>query len=262
MTFQHERLSERVWKVVEDDPYGQFPFLYVIVGDDRCILIDTGCGRGNYLSFVDENVNVKKLPFLIVCTHVHFDHVGGNNLLGGSPRCLGICMGSANKTFTNNCDINSLCMAHNTSVKPFSVTRWLEEGDRIFLSKDEKEKDSLEVIFTPGHTPDSIALFAHWEQRLFVGDTIYPYTAIHLDSIGSSLVSYIETMKKLIGFIEKQPSTEKGIDITSLSKAVTDTGSNVPSQTQEFLALLGLELDSVNFDVEALLALCDGFFSF
>ncbi len=43
--FTRERLSERVWKVVENDNYGQFPFLYVIMGEDKCILIDTGCGN-------------------------------------------------------------------------------------------------------------------------------------------------------------------------------------------------------------------------
>ena len=40
-----EQLSSSVWKVVEDDPYGQYPFLYVIMGKDKCVLIDTGTGE-------------------------------------------------------------------------------------------------------------------------------------------------------------------------------------------------------------------------
>lgn len=59
-----EQLSKCVFKVVEDDPYGklfrsvyvilqisslslfagQYPFLYVILGADKCVLIDTGTG--------------------------------------------------------------------------------------------------------------------------------------------------------------------------------------------------------------------------
>ena len=42
--YSHEQIGERVWCVVEDDPYGQYPFLYVLLGDDKCIVIDTGTG--------------------------------------------------------------------------------------------------------------------------------------------------------------------------------------------------------------------------
>lgn len=29
-------------QVVEADPYGQYPFLYIIKGKDKCVVIDTG----------------------------------------------------------------------------------------------------------------------------------------------------------------------------------------------------------------------------
>lgn len=44
MVFNAEQISPRVWRVVEDDPYRQYAFLYVVLGDDKCILIDTGTG--------------------------------------------------------------------------------------------------------------------------------------------------------------------------------------------------------------------------
>jgi glyoxylase-like metal-dependent hydrolase (beta-lactamase superfamily II) len=43
--WNHEKLSDITYKVVENDPYGQYPFLYVILGADKCILIDTGTGN-------------------------------------------------------------------------------------------------------------------------------------------------------------------------------------------------------------------------
>lgn len=37
---------------------------------------------------------------------------------------------------------------------------WLDEGSRIFLDEDHPtERESLEVLHTPGHTPDSISLW-------------------------------------------------------------------------------------------------------
>lgn len=109
---------------MEDDRFGQYPFLYVILGYDKCILIDTGCGKvkwnlivnntrflggANYREFVTNNINRQNLPYFVINTHVHFDHIGGNNNFSNCP----ICMGNNNTAFTNNYEINSLAAAHS-----------------------------------------------------------------------------------------------------------------------------------------------------
>ena len=109
----------------------------------RCVLIDTGCGTGaDYRAYVTSTVNRTNLPYLVVwydlcsalltisSTHVHFDHTGGNFRFSGANAagCRGICMGGADQTFSRNCKINSLCMAHNATIRDFEVTRWLAEG--------------------------------------------------------------------------------------------------------------------------------------
>jgi glyoxylase-like metal-dependent hydrolase (beta-lactamase superfamily II) len=71
--FHIERLSVRTWKIVEADRFGQYPFLYVVLGADKCIVIDTGCGVADFRGFVDAHVNRSRLPYLVLCTHVHFD---------------------------------------------------------------------------------------------------------------------------------------------------------------------------------------------
>lgn len=46
-------------------------------------------------------------------------------------------------------------------------------GDLIYLDDANPTREqALEVIFTPGHTTDSIALYYPAEKKLFVGDTI------------------------------------------------------------------------------------------
>eukprot|EP00003_Mantamonas_plastica_P009830 TRINITY_DN19206_c0_g1_i1.p1 TRINITY_DN19206_c0_g1~~TRINITY_DN19206_c0_g1_i1.p1 ORF type:complete len:485 (+),score=140.92 TRINITY_DN19206_c0_g1_i1:1091-2545(+) len=204
-------LFNTTWKVVEDDPYGQYPFLYVIHGQDKCILIDTGTGRSNFREFVSANLNPDSLPYLVICTHVHFDHVGCNYLFSGenATDVIDICMGERDTKFTNNYGITSLCMAHNCVTKDFTVTKWLQEGDLIYFDDaNPSKRNSLEVLFTPGHTSDSISLYDHRDIRLFVGDTFYPYTAIHLDCIGSSVPDFLETLDKIESFCASVPSIE------------------------------------------------------
>eukprot|EP00808_Paulinella_micropora_P021723 g79939.t1 len=78
--FNAFQIGTYVHKVVEGDPFGQYPFLYVVQGQDKVVLIDTGCPKSSqqpdgeeYREFVTKHLNPKKLPYLVVCTHVHFD---------------------------------------------------------------------------------------------------------------------------------------------------------------------------------------------
>eukprot|EP00755_Sulcionema_specki_P015240 Sspe_Gene.58810::Locus_32291_Transcript_1_1_Confidence_1.000_Length_825::g.58810::m.58810 len=175
MSFTHEPLGEGLWKVVQEDRFGQYPFLYVLHGKDKVIVIDTGCpldtGKTQYVEYLDTHLNPAKLPYTVICTHVHFDHVGGNRGFAGAP----ILMGGGAKSFTGNVSINSLCAAHSTTVPDFEVTRWLEEGDMVYFD-DSDPTDGLEVLFTPGHTPDSISLYSRKHKRIFIGDLLYPFT--------------------------------------------------------------------------------------
>lgn len=72
MSHHIEQLDARTWKIVEDDPYGQYPFMYLIRGKDKVVVIDTGCGVGDVRKVVD-SLNQPPLPVIVVCTHVHFD---------------------------------------------------------------------------------------------------------------------------------------------------------------------------------------------
>jgi len=95
-------------------------------------------------------------------------------------------------------------------LRDFKVTRWLEEGDFIFFDDSNPQiQNSLQVIFTSGHTPDSIALYSHRDNRLFIGDYLYPFAAIHADCLGSSLVDYENTLLKLLDFTEPLEDPEE-----------------------------------------------------
>jgi len=255
---------------VESDKFGQFPFLYAIKGWDKWIIIDTGCGTADFAGFFCSSLNSENLPFFVICSHVHFDHVGGNYQFADLPNCMGICMGSNARKFTENYEINSLAMAHSTTAKKFTVNKWLQDGELIYLDdKNQTKEKSLEVIFTPGHTPDSIALFSYIEHRMFIGDTFYPFTAVHLDCIGSSLSEYMETLKKLSNFIKKIkneiPYPKNIPDIQDKDiKSSFNAGINQVSQkkvhselSENFLTLLSLDRNSISFDAEQLLILCN-----
>lgn len=140
------RLSENVWCAVEADPWGQIPFVYIIVGVDKIVVIDTGTGKHNIKQLIDDFINKDSLPYLILLTHIHFDHIGGVKYFNDSDNLIDVCLSSANKTFSQNYETTCLCSAHkDAKVVDFKVTRDLEDGDIIYLDDSDKENELKQI---------------------------------------------------------------------------------------------------------------------
>lgn len=66
------------------------------------------------------------------------------------------------------------------NIKLYKVTRWLNDKEVILLGSDKKSKNVIEVWHAPGHTPDSLILWYHHDERFFVGDLFHTYNDILL----------------------------------------------------------------------------------
>merc|ERR1712060_1006247 len=66
------------------------------------------------------------------------------------------------------------------------------------------DHEALEVLYTPGHTPDSISLYLPAENRLFTGDLIYP-GSVYLFLPGSKLDEFEQSLQRLKDFIAEKP---------------------------------------------------------
>src|SRR6266702_4211817 len=78
-----------------------------------------------------------------------------------------------------------------TQPGPGKITAYTHDGDRIDLGGR-----SLEVIATPGHTPDAISLFERASGLLFTGDTYYP-APIWLYRPETDLEAYAASIRRL-----------------------------------------------------------------
>ena len=183
---------------------GQFEEVlsYLVLGKENAALIDTGCGIGNMKRLAEE---FTKLPIKVVNTHSHYDHVAQNYLftdtaMFDAPNArqtskIGYSMtemsrllaeGMLSKPLPKELDVE------NYHVPPFTVTRWLKNGDTIDLGDK-----TLEVIHTPGHSPDSICLLDRTAGLFWTGDTFYP-GPIYLHLPGSDLDAFINSYATMI----------------------------------------------------------------
>ncbi|VDM75179.1 unnamed protein product [Strongylus vulgaris] len=65
------------------------------------------------------------------------------------------------------------------------------------------------VIWTPGHTPDSLVLWYGSDKRLFIGDLFYRYGDIMLTYEYTNIKNYEASLRKVIDFVMKQPEPKK-----------------------------------------------------
>ncbi len=68
--FTHERLNDHIIRI--RDICGTF--LYLVTGDEKAVLLDTGDGFGDLRSYVE---SLTDLPVTVILTHGHLDHACG-----------------------------------------------------------------------------------------------------------------------------------------------------------------------------------------
>ena len=128
-------------------------------------VIDPGAqGEGLLRLIRKEGWTIEK----ILLTHGHFDHTGAVDLL---RKELGIPVlaHSRSREYLLNPRMNLSVFCGPPLV--IKETASFDEGDVIMLSA--APAISLRVLYTPGHTTDSVVLYSAAERAAFVGDTIF-----------------------------------------------------------------------------------------
>ena len=172
---------------------------YLILGHNRALLFDTGMGISDLKNVTDQ---LTSLPIVVLNSHTHNDHVGDNwefktvygmdtaftrhNALGSrqdaqAELAPGQICGSLPSGFDSKTYVT----------RPWKISAYIHDGSQIALGGR-----TLQVIATPGHTPDAISLFDRAHGLLFSGDTYYPAT-IWLYRPETDLRAYDASIRRL-----------------------------------------------------------------
>ena len=149
---------------------------YLIVGTKQALLFDTGMGIGNIKAIV---ARLTSRPIVVLNSHTHDDHVGGNwqfpFIYGVDTAFTRANAKGSREDAQAEIAKDQICGAlpknfdpAKYSTKPWKISLFVHNGFKINLGGR-----TVEIISTPGHTPDAISLIDRANGLLFTGDTYY-----------------------------------------------------------------------------------------
>lgn len=181
---------------IGEPAYHQRNWSYLISDGDESLLFDTGSGRRSMAPLVARHGRVRVEAFP---SHMHFDHLGNIHAFGpvtvaDLPILRAI---ETNGTLTPT-DEMFLGASEAVPVPTFEVGGWVAPGESVRVGMR-----SLQVLHTPGHSPDSVSLWEAERNRLYAADFIY-CGALYAQTPGASLRDYLRICEQLLNDLPEQ----------------------------------------------------------
>jgi glyoxylase-like metal-dependent hydrolase (beta-lactamase superfamily II) len=195
------------------------PFLYLLFGRDRALLVDTGAKGADTGAAVRAALNAwaarhggRRLPLTVVHSHGHGDHIAGDEQLAALP-----------DTTLVRATPDELQTFFHLAVWPASAGVY-DLGERV-----------IDIIPIPGHERASIAIYDRRTRILLTGDTLYPGRLYVRDQ-----VEFVNSIKRLVDFTaDKSVTHVLGAHIENARTPYVDHAEGTRHQPDEHVLELG-----------------------
>lgn len=170
--------------------YEQQNYSYLIVGSDRAVLFDAGPGFRDIRAVAE---SLTDQPITFVPSHFHYDHIG-NTVTFDRVAVVDLPY-LRERAVDNRLPLRwaeHLGTAEGVAAPVLEVDEWLAPGSVMSLGDR-----LLRVLYTPGHTEDSISLLDMASGVLFSGDYIYP-GALYAFLPNSGMGDYVQGADTLL----------------------------------------------------------------
>jgi len=164
------------------------PFIFLIFGKDKAILIDTGSRNGDLVPTLERTVKSwlarnkrTSIPLIVTHTHEHEDHTWGDKAI----------QAMADPAMP----VTFIPSEVEATKKFFGIESWPTDIGHIDLGDR-----TIDVIPIPGHSAVSLAFYDHNAGVLLAGDTLYPGRLYVKD-----FPAFQASVERLIKFTEGKP---------------------------------------------------------
>lgn len=162
-------------------------YMYLLEGEEKALLLDTGYGAGNLRAFIEKLTNK---PVMVANTHFHPDHAGGN--------------GEFERVYMSKGAVVDAPSTESEGAVPFDLNKLPHpDYEKIFIEEGylfELGGRSVEVVdVKPAHCNSSLFFLDRGHRMLFCGDDFESAQVLMYDNSKNSAAPY-EVGERLANF--------------------------------------------------------------
>jgi glyoxylase-like metal-dependent hydrolase (beta-lactamase superfamily II) len=164
------------------------PFVFLLFGAERALLLDTGSRRGNIGAEIQLVVhrwltrnNRSGIPLIVAHSHSHSDHVAGDAELQALNDAA--------------MPVTFVAATVDADQKFFGIVRWPDDAGKVDLGDR-----VIDVLAIPGHDAAGVALYDRQTAILFSGDSVYPGRLYIRD-----LAAFANSNQRMLDFTQGKP---------------------------------------------------------
>jgi hydroxyacylglutathione hydrolase len=178
-------------------------------GAEKALLIDPGDEPETLLDALKE---LNTTPEAILITHCHFDHVGAVKAMAQATNAPVYCPEGEVFILEN---INDFVRFPGFGpFESYTPEHTVKDGDTLQLAGF-----TIDVIGTPGHSPDHVSYSIAAEKALFSGDVLFQGSIGRTDLPGSDHETLMASIAKLLGTLPDDTGVLPGhMDPTTLGR--------------------------------------------
>jgi hydroxyacylglutathione hydrolase len=178
--------------------------IYLVLGNNAALLLDTGWGVGNLKAFA---ARISALPLVVANTHGHVDHALGNDSFDS------VYIGDQDARKLNRRDVQEKrsFIKNNRLLTEIRETPNFDLWGTAARKQNRVIRDMMDIDLggrtvtarlTPGHTAGSVCFLDKRSRVLFTGDSFVPFAAwgpmwFHLKE-STPLSVYYERMSSIV----------------------------------------------------------------
>jgi glyoxylase-like metal-dependent hydrolase (beta-lactamase superfamily II) len=168
-------------KIFEFNPFAENTYLlYDETGE--CAIFDPGCYTEEERNALKDFITGQNLkPVRLINTHCHLDHVFGNAFVAKTWN-LGLEIHEGELPMLERFEIVCQMYGIPKSEPSPAPARYIRESEVIQFGKT-----SLQVLFTPGHSPASISFYCREEGFVLAGDVLFLEGIGRTDIMGGNM---------------------------------------------------------------------------
>ena len=155
----------------------------------ECVIIDPGCNNAAEQKELSNYIETNNLqPKSLLNTHGHIDHVLGNRFIADEYK---LKLGIHEKEIPVIESVKEYALSYEMHVDSPMPEIIFKDGDIVRFGNS-----SLEVLYTPGHSPGGISFYSAEDKFVIAGDVLFLQRIGRTDLPGGDMDTLMKSIKE------------------------------------------------------------------